>query len=235
MKIKTVATGTLIISLMMSALVGCGSAEVIASESGENSLENTESDAEALSETETTDFSVDSNTDEVEASGVATNNAGKLEDSQFMYNGNVVFVMDSFEAIDKALGGYDHEPGFGEAFYEYKKDNEEYCYINVGNDNGTIMPIQIGIMKDCITTSRNIKVGSSREDVIAAYGDSKGEHEKAYGRDGKELSDEEYNKAFGEDLIYDFGDFRITFNIKDGQVACIVYQNDINNDKMNCS
>ena len=160
--------------------------------------------------------------------------AGALKDAEFTYNGNVISAMDDFETLDKALGGYDPARSV-EGFYAYGKEEKKDFDLQVLEKDGIELPIFIVTEKDVITTSRNIKVGSTKDEVMEAYGEPNIEHPKAYGPDGKELTEDKFNEIFGESLIYDFGDCQITFGIREGKVACITYQNNINHDKFSWS
>ena len=160
--------------------------------------------------------------------------AGNLKDAEFTYNGNVISAMDDFETLDKALGGYDPDRSV-EGFYAYGKEEKKDFDLQVLEKDGIELPIFIVTEKDVITTSRNIKVGSTREEVMEAYGEPNVEHPKAFGPDGKELTEDKFNEIFGESLIYDFGDCQITFAIREGKVTCITYQNNINHDKFTWS
>ena len=225
MKIKTVTMGTLIMTLMMTALVGCGATEVIASETVDN-IEGT------MQSTDTEDVSDES--EDLAAKEMTQENAENLDDSQFVYNGNVVSVMDSFEAIDKALGGYKSAYSY-DSYYKYGKDDGQDFGLEAYEVDGDLLPVYLSTQKDIITTSRNIKVGSTKEEVLEAYGDPNVERDKAYGPDGKELTDEEFIEIIGEFLTYDFGDFQICFSIENGKVTRIGYQNDVNHDKLSWS
>ncbi|MBO4458130.1 MAG: hypothetical protein J5802_10455 [Butyrivibrio sp.] len=174
-----------------------------------------------------------------------TENADNLDDSQFVFGGKVISVMDSFEDIDKAIReGYDNNPDcfsdFGEGnewFYDYfgkeelGKGYQSDFSMGTYKYNGTILPIFLNENNGLITTSRNIKVGSTKDEVIAAYGNPNVEQAKGYGPDGKELTGDDYIEVFGDPLTYDMGDYQIDFLIKDGKVSTISYQNNINYDK----
>ena len=199
-------------------------------------MENIGSTTEASEGNETIGVNIDSDTDDAVAQADAsTENAGNLEDSQFEYNGNVISILDdNFEAMDKALGGYD--PKHSDlGSYSYGDDKEAYFYFDALDYNGSPLPVSITIMKDIVTTSRGIKVGSSRDEVISAYGNPNVEPPKGYGPDGKELTGDAYNEIFGEPLIYDMGDYRVTFSVENGNVNSITYQNDVNHDKFSWS
>ena len=85
--------------------------------------------------------------------------------------------MDNFEAVDKALGGYNASNSNiqdVQSLYSYG-DKQEVDMIT-RNDNGTETPITIGTRKPGMTTSRGITIGSSRDELMAAYGTPNGKH-----------------------------------------------------------
>ena len=234
-KITSMTTATLFITLMMTSLVGCGAISSNASETGASTLESISSDNEALTETGEVEDSSSSATDNsITISKSSEAVSGDLEDYQFMYNGNAISAMDDFETLNKALGEYDPKHSDGE-FYTYGDEKKRNFDIYVLEKDGVKLPITLTIETDAVTTSRNIKVGSTKEEVIAAYGDPNVEPPKAYGPDGKELTGDAYIEMFGENLIYKLGDCQIDFVLEGGKVTKITYQNNINHDKFSWS
>ena len=233
MKNKT--TAILLTTLMISTLVGCGAVSSNASETGASTMDSINSDNEAPAETGEVEDATSSDTDgAITISKSSEAVSGDLEDYQFMYNGNAISAMDDFETLNKALGEYDPKHSDGE-FYVYGDEKKSDFGMYVLKDNGTNLPITLTIETDAVTTSRNIKVGSTKEEVIAAYGDPNVEPPKAFGPDGKELTGDAYIEMFGENLIYKLGDCQITFVLESGNVTKITYQNNINHDKFSWS
>lgn len=169
------------------------------------------------------------------SSNTAAKSDGK--DYQFTYNGTVVSIKDDFETVNKALGGYspsDSNIQNLQSYYAYGK-NEAVGMI-CRNDFGPETPITISTRVAGMTTSRNISVGSSKEELIAAYGTPNGKHSQVYdGATGKELTEEEYVAYFGDSFVYELGDVRISFSVENGKVASIEYQNNVNYKKFQWS
>ena len=166
-----------------------------------------------------------------------TANKGDVKDYQFTYNGNVVSIMDSFDAVNKAMGGYvpaDSNIQSLQSYYAYGKNQAVGMICR--SDFGTETPITISTRVAGMTTARNIKVGSSKEELISAYGTPNGKHNQVFdGPTGKELTEEEYIAIFGESFVYELGDVRISFSVENGKVASIEYQNNVNYKKFQWS
>ena len=177
------------------------------------------------------------NGDSVVAAGTENTSKGDLKDTDFTYNGKTVSIMDNFEAVDKALGGYNASNSNiqdVQSLYSYG-DRQEVDMIT-RNDNGTETPITIGTCKPGMTTSRGITIGSSRDELMAAYGTPNGKHPTAYdAQSGRELTEEEYKQIFGEEFDYDMGDYTIVFTVENDKVASIQYKNNVNYNKFKWS
>ena len=164
-------------------------------------------------------------------------NTSNPKDAEFTYNGNSVSIMDSFEAIDKALGGYDPSHSIKkseQSLYSYGKNQEIGMILR--NDSGTEFPVTISTREPVMTTSRGIAVGSSKDELIDAYGTPNGKRPTAYdGTTGRELTEEEYIQLFGESFIYDLGDYTISFSVDNDKVVSIEYRNNVNYNKFQWS
>ena len=175
--------------------------------------------------------------DSVVAAGTENTSKGDLKDTDFTYNGKTVSIMDNFEAVDEALGGYNASNSNiqdVQSLYSYG-DKQEVDMIT-RNDNGTETPITIGTCKPGMTTSRGITIGSSRDELMAAYGTPNGKHPTAYdAQSGRELTEEEYKQIFGEEFDYDMGDYTIAFTVENDKVASIQYKNNVNYNKFQWS
>lgn len=169
------------------------------------------------------------------SSNTAAKSDGK--DYQFTYNGNVISINDDFETVNKALGGYspsDSNIQNLQSYYAYGK-NEAVGMI-CRNDFGPETPITISTRVAGMTTSRNISVGSSKDELIAAYGSPNGKHSQVYdGATGKELTEEEYVAYYGDSFVYDMGDIQISFSVSNGKVASIEIKNNANYKKFQWS
>ena len=232
MKNKT--TAILLATLMISTLVGCGTVSSNASEAGASILDSTSSDNDALAENGEVEDAASSDTDDVNTDSESSEAAsGDLKDAGFTYNGNSASVMDSFEAVDKALGGYNASNSnikSEQSFYSYGKDDD--VVVITRNDSGTEFPVTISTREPVMTTSRGIAVGSSKDELIDAYGTPNGKHPTAYdGTTGRELTEEEYIQLFGESFIYDLGDYTISFSVDNDKVVSIEYRNNVNYNK----
>ena len=163
---------------------------------------------------------------------------GDHKDAEFTYNGNTVSIMDSFEAVDKAMGGYnpsDSSIKDVQSLYFYGKDEEVGMLSR--KDFGTETPITIGTRNPVITTSKNIQVGSSKDELTAAYGtpnDTKPYSQTEYVIEEGSNEEKAVNHT-GEEVKYDFGDYSITFTVENDKVASIEYRNNVNYKKFEWS
>ena len=218
----------LMASAIVLSLVGCaGSTSEAAEASSEIPL------AEAISDEPVEAASIENSDSEAADSASAIDNSA-LQDDQFQYNGKIISVMDDLNALINAFDYSKPETYDIQSFYTskdhsvtletLKKDEIEY-------------PFSITINYSGIYTKRNINVGSSRDEVIKAYGEPNVAQPLATGPDGKELTKEEMIAQFGEELIYDLGDYTISFctNPSDGSVSSISYMNDDSHDKFSWS
>ena len=227
MKINNAVMATIITSFMMSSLVGCGAISASASDATDYSSMIIE-DTEVIVDTDTVPSATD---DALTPSESSTEIAENLEDSQFLYKGNVVSALGSFDQLDTELGGYVPDLSIQELYTYGAWDVKVFVYPK----DGKKLPVTITSETDCITTSRNIKVGNTKDDVLAAYGDPNVGPPKAHGPDGEEVTGEAYEELFGEPLIYNLGDCQISFCIRNGKVSSITYQNNINHDQFTWS
>ena len=187
------------------------------------------SDGVVESEKETNENAVPAPTD--------SENTSNPKDAEFTYNGKSVSILDSFETIDKALGGYNPSASTTQdlqSLYLYGK-NQEVGMIS-RSDLGIEAPVTIGTREPIMTTSRGITVGSSKDELIDAYGTPNGKRPTVYdGATGRELTEEEFKKIFGESFIYDLGDYTISFSVENDKVASIEYKNNVNYNKFEWS
>ena len=228
MKNKT--TAILLATLMISTLVGCGAVSSNASEAGASILDSISSDNDALAENGEVEDAASSDTD----SGSSEAASGVVKDAEFTYNGNSVSVMDSFEAVDKALGGYNASNSnikSEQSFYSYGKDDD--VVVITRNDSGTKSVITIGTRKPGITTSRKIQVGSTKDELAAAYGTPTETKPYSYTEYVFEEGTNE-EKAVDhtvEERTYDFGDYKIAFTVENDKVMTVEYRNTVNYNK----
>ena len=228
MKNKT--TAILLATLMISTLVGCGAVSSNASEAGASILDSISSDNDALAENGEVEDAASSDTD----SGSSEAASGVVKDAEFTYNGNSVSVMDSFEAVDKALGGYNASNSnikSEQSFYSYGKDDD--VVVITRNDSGTKSVITIGTRKPGITTSRKIQVGSTKDELAAAYGTPTETKPYSYTEYVFEegTNDEKAVDHTVEESTYDFGDYKIAFTVENDKVMTVEYRNTVNYNK----
>lgn len=86
--------------------------------------------------------------------------------------------------------------------------DREYTYsgfkFNTVNENGKNVIVKIVLTDDSVSTPEGISIGSSRDDVIAAYGDS-------------------YTETASGGLVYTDGETKLMFGFTDGEVSAIHY------------
>lgn len=199
-----------------------------------SSADKTTSKADAAS-TATSATPAPAENKDTASSNTAAKSDGK--DYQFTYNGTVVSIKDDFDTVNNALGGY--VPGASniqnlQSYYSYGKNDAVGMICR--NDFGSETPITISTRVAGMTTSRNISVGSSKDELIAAYGSPNGKHSQVYdGATGKELTEEEYVAYFGDSFVYDMGDVQISFSVSNGKVASIEIKNNANYKKFQWS
>ncbi|RKM55601.1 hypothetical protein D6853_08580 [Butyrivibrio sp. X503] len=209
---KKITTVT-IASAVMLMLIGCGettgeSASLELSTTAIGAEESTgidnSSDTESGSEEAGADSSLAGETYEASEDAEQETNS-ELTSDQFNYKGNTISILDSNDRILSNLGAFNTELTvtsdiqsmyvYGEAEITYnamKKDGKEYPYI-------------LDIETDTVSTSRGIKVGSSKDDVLNAY------EEAEEGKDGM--------------ISCSFDGFDIMFITENDKVVAINYKN----------
>ena len=228
MKRKT-TIAILTTSVMMLSLMGCGTttSEVI---EGSSEIPLTEALSEGSAMTSSIGTAEEESNKDLDTATIS------LSDDQIQYNGNVISVMDDLNALLNKLN-YPSPVTYGDDdFQSFYTSKDGLITMETLKKDQFECPIDIIIDNPEINTSHDIHVGCTRDEVIAAYGEPNTEPNQVFGSDGKEITKEDRLEQFGEeDLIYDLGDYRITFFMKDGSVSRIVYINDINHDKFSWS
>ena len=220
------AIALLMTSAIVLSLVGCaGSTSEAAEASSEIPF------TEEISDEPVEAASIENRDSEASASESAIDNS-LLQEDQFQYNGKIISVMDDLNALLEVFDYSKPETYDIQSFYiskdksltleTLKKDNIEH-------------PLSISFNQPGIYTKRNICVGSSRDEVIKAYGEPNVEPPVATGPDGKELTKEEMIAQFGEQLGYNLGDYTITFLTQGGSVSEVYYTNNVTHDKFSWS
>ena len=163
-------------SAMMLTLVGCGtSAEALSTSEG-LSIEEITASTEASSDTASDVGSTESSADAAaESSSTAITVDLSEADASFEYNGKTISVFDDDKTLKGALGEeipdytYTNDMNITYSSYGTKEDSVSY---SVWNNNGEMLPLDLGICDKNIKTSKGIGVGNTKDEVIAAYGDS---------------------------------------------------------------
>ncbi|MBR4670541.1 MAG: hypothetical protein IKO84_08070 [Butyrivibrio sp.] len=157
-------------------------------------------------------------------SGTTQNANITISDDQIAYNGNAISILDSTETSLSKLGKYDKnrsnlDKGGDYKRYDYGKKFGEVLYDTLTYE-GKELPLSMIIISHKIKTSRNVGIGDTEEDIIAAYGEP------------TKITNENYRT-----LEYDMGDYTISFEINStiqnedrDKLESIVYKNDANYD-----
>ncbi|RKM55597.1 hypothetical protein D6853_08560 [Butyrivibrio sp. X503] len=206
---KTVAI--LMASAMMLTLMGCGSSEEVTTV------------GEDLGETGA-EISVDVKAPEAEAESIAdastdTTSASTSDDS-FSYKEKEISILDDVQTVIDTLGtpddtyegSDDDNPNFAEKRYYYHLACIDVStFVIDGKEN----LLSISIKTPEISTPKGIKIESSKDDVIAAYGEPTKESESG-------------NYKYIE---YEFDNYKIIFPLSEkGNVSGITYQNSATHD-----
>lgn len=188
----------------------------------EEETESTEETEEATEETEETTESSAEQTDapaqeapaeQLDATVPETPSPAPVEapvgdDVTFRFNGTTLRVGDNVSGFVSAVKENSYESaqscyGNGEDINYYYDDFTIYVW----NENGNYMTVGIDITGSGAATQKGITIGSTVNDVIAAYGNG-------YTEDAM-------------DYVYTYGDCNLRFTILDGQVHYISYNKDI--------
>ncbi|SFU73466.1 hypothetical protein [Butyrivibrio sp. M55] len=232
---KKQALAIIIASSMALSIVGCGGAEMSASE-GSSEIEVTEeakreiaksemiaADASSVaSSVETAATSASSGEQAIAASSDAATTAVsankeatpvKLADHELMYNGKVLSVLNDASKTLTDLGTYDKKITDSpyEVFYTYDASGIEFStYLCDGKE----LPLGIDVDKKGVTTSRNIGVGDTKDKIVSAYGNPSEKSDPS-----KQAENTYYYK-------YNFDKFSIWFYISTKNNTVVLYEID---------
>ena len=208
MKRKTAVI--LLASAMMLTMVGCsGNATEFLSEK----TEATETREETKTDEGTEDKAPDAEAEDgsEDAAKTSDSKSSASEDS-FEFAGKTISMMDDpknvIDILNSACTVDSKNSGKNAYCYDYDSENDEptlsvYTYEKDGADRiGSIE-----VIKEEIKTSKGIGIGSTLEDLKAAYGEPY------------------YSEKTIERYDYDFGDVVIQFYLKSGKVAYFSYFN----------
>ncbi|RKM55598.1 hypothetical protein D6853_08565 [Butyrivibrio sp. X503] len=204
MKTKT-TMAILTASAMMLALMGCGDSVGSASA------------FEGISAEETTSPTETDTTDAAESPAKATPSDITDADASFEYNGQSVSIFDDDKTIHDVFGEeipdytYSDDKNVTHCSFGTKEDSVGY---SVWDNNGEKYPLTLTVCDKNVKTSKGIGIGNTKDEVIAAYGDS-------------------YTVApnMEDGIIYDFGSFTMDFCFFDGELYLITFWNTENNNK----
>lgn len=197
----------LMASAMMFTLVGCEVPEIEElSDIGEMIESELSSDSdfsiEELFEESSAEGSSDEMTEE-ESAAEATSEEPMVPDNSFEYNGKTVSVNDDIDTILSVIGTEENQTG-DESGNIYYIDTDRMVLFTEEVD-GVKSLGQLTIHDENVKTARGISVGSTEEEVRAAYGEPSSET-----MEGSHI------------LNYDFEDCGITFAL-DEKVVAITY------------
>lgn len=200
----------LMATMLMFSLVGCDGVpdieqisdikEMIESEFSDES----EIDLEELFSESSEGDSSDEATDE-DSAAEATSEEPALPDSSFEYNGKVASINDDIETILGVISTEENQTGdtSGNIYYI---DTDRMVLFTEEID-GVKTPAQLTVHDENLKTSKGISVGSTEEEVKAAYGEPASE-----AIEGNHI------------LNYEFGDCGITFALEDKVVAITYFK-----------
>lgn len=214
---KKLTTAILLASVLMLTLIGCGKKKADATLSG------AEASTEAISATATPEATTEVSEEKAEEETKEKEEAPtKLSESDapIEIDGDSVSILgdakETIEKLDKAVTpDKDHtdkkaKDGVRMYSYEPNKSKPEAPGITVVtyDDDGEETIGQIEILKEGIKTSKGIGIGSSKDEVLEAY--------------GKPHSTDSYGDTTV--LTYEADNFYIQFTIE-GKVTSIMYLN----------
>ncbi|RKM55595.1 hypothetical protein D6853_08550 [Butyrivibrio sp. X503] len=212
-KRKTAAL--LMASIMMLTMMGCGTAS---SESSPETGAGPTTDIDAgvstgLADMPSVGISADLAAD-IEASSVSAISTDEpaayasLPDDSFLYKGNVISVLNDVKTTIDALGKKDSEKTSlytNENLYSFDSHAIEFETYKV---DGEELPKCIYVIASGILTPKNICVGCSKDEVIAAYGEP------------NKVNDDTFSA-----IEYNFDDTNIVFDIYEEKVDRITIEN----------
>ena len=201
-------------SMIMATIMGCGTASTESSpETGMGPT--TEIDTRVstgMADMPVVGISADLAADtDASASSItadSSNAYASLPDDSFLYKGNVISVLNDVKTTLDALGTKDSEQTSlyaNESLYSFDSHAIELETYKV---DGEELPKCIYVIASGILTPKNICVGCSKDEVIAAYGEPNKVHDDTFSA-----------------IEYNFDDTNLVFDIYDEKVDRITIEN----------
>lgn len=210
----------LLAASIMLSLMGCSAPSSDASEA-EGELQLSEVAPEETGEAGETEETTSAEGEETTDSS-ASESGDAITETTVTVNGKAVSVLNDAEKTLADLGTpSDKDIEFwGETMPVYKFDSgvSLSTYVKDGKEYAYCMDIR----KEGINTARNIGIGSTKEEMIAAYGEPFEDMEE-YERDG--------NK--GKINWYEFDSYSVAFGIENGKVGYYYFTDKANNETFN--
>lgn len=210
----------LLAASIILSLMGCSAPSSDASEA-EGELQLSEVAPEETGEAGETEETTSAESEETTDSS-ASESGDAITETTVTVNGKAVSVLNDAEKTLADLGTpSDKDIEFwGETMPVYKFDSgvSLSTYVKDGKEYAYCMDIR----KEGINTARNIGVGSTKEEIIAAYGEPF-EDKEEYERDG--------NK--GKINWYEFDSYSVAFGIENGKVGYYYFTDKANNETFN--
>lgn len=207
---------TLLAAITLFTMVGCGEAPTDYNSATDASYAEVSMDDSG----DDSDSEISSQESSKSAEAVSTAGASTTApaDALIEYNGKTISVFDDNETLMSSLGeqipGYEEHTDDGWNYYCFGTKEDSVSYASATID-GKDIPISLGVYDKNVKTSKNIGIGNTKEELIAAYGDK--------------YEDDPYAGNGG--YIYDFGTYTINFTFYQDKVYGFIYTNTENDSK----
>ncbi len=184
----------IISSVLILTLMGC---------SGDNSANSASSEVSITTVTiDDTDAKAEADTAETKSIEAASNMntksaASKNPDASFKCNGKEISVLNDTETTIEDLGTYDPELSYLDEEYKNYVFSDSKVQFDTAMIDGKESPMVLYVANPEIKTTKNVGVGNTEEEIIAAYGYPNNTTESDY------IYTLEYHFT-SYDLIFDF-------------------------------
>ena len=131
----------------------------------------------------------------------STTTSMEKDDPTFYYNQKAVSVLDSADQVLEKLGTPDpqSDPKLADHYYSFDSNQIGMQTVDIEKKE---TPVSITVSEKGVVTSMNIGVGTSKEDVVKAYGDNY----------------ETFKSEYGIGYKYDFDKFVLFFTFDNDEV-----------------